>query len=154
MCMYIEAYHLTVNRVVSLWALGTIGILLLGVMISIYKKNFPLFRYGVMVVSVCYLILSFSHMDYFIADYDLKKISENEPYFLNTDTYASEGEEGYYNTTSLDYVIWLSSDAAPAIARYDGAWKKDYEDRMKDMYGEESIRKFNLSHHIALKNIK
>lgn len=50
-----------------LWSLAVIFLLLTGIVVSIYKEKFPLFRFSMVVVTVCYLLLSFGHPDYWIA---------------------------------------------------------------------------------------
>ena len=163
MFMYIGVYNLTVNRIVVLWALATIAILLLGVIISIFKDNFPLFRFGVIVVSICYLALSFSHMEYFIASYNLAKIKEDHPKYLEKEYdyetyYYDEGEDTgnvEYTTDGYgtDYLKYLSTDAAPVILKENGRWTNTYKMTIDDVK-EESLRQFNLSHFIAKKMLE
>ena len=69
MLLYIGAYHLTFLRVFVLLSLLIIALILAGVIISEYKKDFQLFRYCVMVISICYIVFSFSRPDYYIAAY-------------------------------------------------------------------------------------
>lgn len=95
MIMYINKYNLTFRRMQVLWTLAVIFLLMTGVTIFIYYKEFPLFIYGIAVVTVFYIALSFSHPDYWIARYNLTH-EENT------------GSERRYLST-------LSSDAAPAI---------------------------------------
>lgn len=64
---------------------------MVGVTASIFWKDAPLFSYGVIIITVCYIILSFAHPDYWIARYDLSRDSDR------------------------DYLYKLSADAAPAI---------------------------------------
>ena len=45
MWMYVDVYHLTFLRMFVLWFLGTLTLVMLGTILSIYKKKFPLFRY-------------------------------------------------------------------------------------------------------------
>lgn len=100
MVMYINSYHLTFLRIFVLWSLAVIFLLISGITVSIYCPSFPLFSYGIAVITVCYLILSFVHPDYWIARYNL--------------TYAvTETNNSYYN--SLYYLNSLSADAAPVI---------------------------------------
>lgn len=143
MVMYVQAYHLTFLRVLVLWALAVIAILLVGILLQIWKKGFPLFTYGMAAVCVCYLALSFSHVDYFIARYNLAHM---------------DGENSDYS-----YLMGLSTDAAPAI--YDALVKGDGKDAEVNVQtlGEElddylvalsestddSIRQFNVSRYYA-----
>ena len=43
MWMYVDVYHLTFLRMFVLWFLGTLTLVMLGTILSIYKKKFPLF---------------------------------------------------------------------------------------------------------------
>ena len=113
MILYIQHYYLTFLRIFVLWALVVIFILLTGVIISIYQKAFPLFRYSMVVVTVCYLILSFSHPDFWIAKWNLANIG----HFSETDF---EEERDYYAAGYNDYryLAGLSADAAPVLAEF------------------------------------
>ena len=74
MLLYISEYHLTLSRIIVLWMLSFLLIFMTVVVVSIYKKNVPLFSIGVITFSIMYLALSFSHVDYFIAKYNLSKL--------------------------------------------------------------------------------
>lgn len=69
MLLYISAYRLTFLRLFVLLALVIIALFLAGVIISVYHKQFPLFRYGVAVITVLYLLFSLAKPDYWIAVY-------------------------------------------------------------------------------------
>lgn len=73
MLLYIGAYHLTFLRVFVLLSLLIDALVLAGVIISVYNRRFPLFRYCVAVISICYITFSFSKPDYYIADYLIKQ---------------------------------------------------------------------------------
>ena len=162
MIQYIRHYYLTFLRIFVLWFLVVIAILLTGVIISIYKEGFPLFRYMCVVVTVCYLFLSFSLVDYWIAQCNMTYVSHTENTFFDT-----------YGRLDFRYLARLSSDAAPALAesirqqetvsaddvqtdnRYYGIneenWGQYYLDRMDEQYEDMHIRSFNLSKYIAHK---
>lgn len=97
MILYISSYHLTFLRILVLWFLALLVVLMAGVIRSILKKDFPLFRYGMTVITVFYLILSFSHFDDWIAKYNISHI----------------GNEMSYE--DVFYLCNLSSDAVPAL---------------------------------------
>jgi len=71
MLLYIQAYDLTFLRILVLWALAVITLTVTGALISLYKETFPLFRYCMAVITVCYICLAFSKPDYWIANYNL-----------------------------------------------------------------------------------
>ena len=135
MLLYIDAYLLTFLRVLVLWGLAVLSLLFIAVIISIYKNDFPLFKYCVVVVSILYLFLSFSHPDHVIADYNLSNIA---------------GKDAKANIScDYDYLTNLSTDAAPVIAQYDGEWVREYFLNNSEFYRNRSIRHFNLSYYTA-----
>ena len=128
MCMYIREYRLTFLRIFVLWFLALLAILLAGIIFLIYKRQFPMFRYMLVVVSVFYIGFSFAHPDYWIAKYNLAHPGPN------TATYETDDE----------YLQYLSADAAPAIAESNQPWITHYKERILEDY-DESLRKFNFS---------
>lgn len=117
MMMYVREYYLTFLRVLVLWFLIVLALILIGMVVSIYKKRFPLFHYIVAVVGVMYIGFSFSRPDVIIAKYDIahwKNTSENDFYYL------------LYGMSSID--------AAPEIA------KVDLDDKEWDFAENEYIR--------------
>lgn len=143
MTLYVQNYQLSFLRVLVFWGLGVIALFLAGIMIQIFKTDFPLFRYGLVMFSVCYLLLAFGRPDYLIANYNLSAFDKGQ------------GEKAEF----LDYwyVADLSTDAAPAIADFvkthtlsskDKHWVEHYVARVSD-FESESIRQLNLSHAVA-----
>lgn len=131
MCMYIREYHLTFLRIFVLWFLLLLAIILIGVIAAIYRREFPLFRYMLITISICYITFSFAHPDYWIAKYN-----------LSPERQASSAIE----TDTLYLQYKLSSDAAPVIADCDKdmEWFEDYKERMIREY-YDNVRKFNFS---------
>lgn len=110
MILYIQHFYLTFLRIFVLWSLLVLFILLTGVIVSIYQKSFPLFKYSMVVVTVCYLALSFSHPDYWIAKCNLANLG-------NTGSAAGS----FFRAESYNdyrYLSELSADAAPALAEF------------------------------------
>lgn len=142
MLLYIQVYYLTFLRVFVLWALFVIFLLITGALLLICKKEFPFTRYCVIAVTVCYLLFSFSHPDYWIACYNLDHSTLQE----------EEGFDDYYYLSN-----YLSYDAAPAIfakANKYGyekeLWFRSYSEDITDEFAKKlSIRKWNLSRWIA-----
>lgn len=102
MMMYVGEYYLTFLRVLVLWFLIVLVLIMVGVVVSIYKRRFPLFQFIVAVVGVMYILFSFSRPDVIIAKYDIehwKNTSDIDLYYL------------MYETNSID--------AAPEIAKID-----------------------------------
>lgn len=98
MMLYVGAYHLTMLRVLVLWALMVLAFIMTGVVISIYKNQFPFMKYAIMTIISAYLILSFARPDYWIAKYNISKMEE-------------------ISSDNLSYMLYsLSWDAAPAFS--------------------------------------
>ena len=152
MILYIKHYYLTFLRVFVLWSLAVLFILLTGVIIHIYLQKFPLFKYSMVVVTLCYLVLSFAHPDYLIAKCNAANMGGSASSFFDTDAYR----DYYYMTT-------LSADAAPALAEVlaEEDWRDDpeswgyyYLDKINRQYESMGIRSFNLSKYIAFQLLK
>ena len=83
-------------------------------------------------------------MDYFIAAYNLTRIS-----------WEASGEE----TVDYSYLYTLSTDAAPAIEKYAGksgaaeyrkqGWYRLYCEANKEALNETGVRTYNVSHAVA-----
>lgn len=132
MIIYIRYYYMTFLRIFVLWALVVLFLLFIGMIVSIYRESFPLFKYSVVVVTVLYVALSFSHPDYIIAKINVA----NAPYEMEEEdiTGISKGENtenveygnaffsgpfflgDYY--TDYTFLSDLSADAAPVILDY------------------------------------
>ncbi len=127
MVLYIKTYHLTFLRILVLWGLMVLAILFAGVITTLYNKQFSLFRYSVVVVTVCYLGLSFAHPDYWIAKYNVSH--QNKVIAMDA-----------------GYLRDLSADAAPVLVPYFGIEKVEYQWDTEDA---ASLRKFNVSRFVA-----
>lgn len=153
MILYISCYHLTFLRMLVLWFLALLVVLLAGVMWSICKKKFPLFRFEVAVITVFYLVLSFSHFDYWIAKYNISQMGDQLEY------------------EDVSYLCNLSFDAAPILAKisaghnnieysvkgqrgfYEGCYACELETYFEqaEKNTDLNIRTFNLSKYQAVK---
>ena len=176
MILYIKNYYLTFLRIFVLWSLAVIFILLTGVIISIFKEMFPLFKYSMVVVTICYLLLSFSHPDYWIAKCNIANMGSSSSDFFDAEAYKD-----------YSYLTRLSADAAPAFAklfaeegftmettylsesskdyvsysevfggyRYDEeSWGYYYLKDVYETYEKMNFRSFNLSKYIAYQVLK
>jgi len=143
MLLYIGAYHLTFLRLFVLLFLLIDALILAGVIISLYKKSFPLFTYSVVVLTLCYGVFSLSRPDYHIAGYlvnHTEKLEEKDLYFLATE---------------------LSLDAAPVVLPLlEKQYNYDIKD-IKELYyyrllytDSRDLREYNLSYSKAAKLIK
>lgn len=109
MLLYISSYHLTFLRVLVLWFLLMLVFLMAGVVGNIIKKEFSLFRYEMVVVTVFYLVFSFARPDYWIAKYNISQIGNEMSY------------------TDVFYLCNLSSDAVPALTELHPEHEHDKE---------------------------
>ena len=150
MGMYVDAYGLTRKRVYVFWALAVLAILFVGVAMAVWKGKFSLFRFGATVVVVMYLSFSLSHIDYWIAHYNV---------FVRNDLVEMENDWGG-STSVLEYLQEdLSLDAAPVVFDYfEKEEKKDidsfYEEEIEASHEEMGWRTFNLSKWIAGNGLK
>lgn len=105
MIIYIRWYYLTFLRIFVLWSLLVLFLLFTGIVISVVKESFPLFRYCMVVVTLCYMALSFSHPDYWIARVNVASTN------MATRSAFFEGEpyEDYR------FLRNLNADAAPVL---------------------------------------
>lgn len=147
MLLYIQYKYLTFLRVFVLWALLVILLVMIGVMITIFKKDFNFFKYSTLVVTVLYLVLSFARVDYFVAKVNVDNMSARTQYefFEGVELY----DDYYYLVENLSY------DAAPVIFDYIEENKDDsylsglyISHILQDTY-DMGIREMNVSRCIA-----
>lgn len=129
MCLYIREYHLTFLRVFVLWMLAMIAVWLVGIIAQIYRENFPLFRYTIVIATVFVFAFGIARPDYWIAKYDVD--------------YLSNEQEAYY-------LAGLSTDAAPVLTGRTGEWADDYLENIENDFNE-GMREYNFSHAKARK---
>lgn len=111
MMIYIMYYYLTFLRILVLWGLALLAVLFVGVIISIFKEEFPLFRYSMLVVTVLYLGLSFAHPDFIIAKVNVANTE-------NAGVRDPEVFEIFDPYDDYSYLSNLSADAAPVLVPY------------------------------------
>lgn len=143
MIMYIQVYNLTFLRIMVLWSLLVIAIIMAAVIRFIYKDDFSLFKFSLIVVTSLYLIIAFGRPDYIVAKYNL--------------------ELGNRENVGWSYLEYLSCDAMPAMVSYQITLKLEGNPNMKEeekkinyymknaKYRCEDMtwRTFNLSQFIA-----
>lgn len=159
MILYIQAYYLTFLRLFVLWALLVIAVVFAGVIISIYRKSFPLFGFCTVVVTLFYLALAFAKPDYWVAKYDV----EHAQLYAGTDGQGSDSadwgeammEDGIRTAAGFDdrwYLSGLSADAAPILmqekvrsAWADSSAMRSYYSRMQEKTEDMTLRSLNFS---------
>jgi len=165
MILYIGAYQLTFLRVFVLVCLAAIAFVMLGLLVYMQNDKFPLFRFTFIVVSVCYVSFSLSHVDYWIASYNVNHVTkqhtkEMQWYLSSLSTDAAPVIEQYLNGQStlkneLDSLKARSKDYSDEYDRRD-MWESSdlswYYLYVEDNYkyaNNKNIRKFNISNYYA-----
>lgn len=162
MLLYIGAYNLTFLRLFVLLFLLIDALVLAGVIVSVFNKSFPLFRYCVVVVTVCYLIFSFGKPDYFIAAYHLDHtdvLEESDIAFLT----------GELSLDAAPVVLPLLSEQESRTKVISNKYKdydlsllgnvlvyqsKNYYNRIAVQEENRDIRDFNYSAYLASESAK
>ncbi|NBH13102.1 DUF4173 domain-containing protein [Lachnospiraceae bacterium] len=101
MFLYIDTYHLSFLRVLVLWFLAMLVLLMAGVVRTVLKPEFGLFRYSMTVVTVCYLVFSCGRPDVLVAEYNMAHLKTDISY------------------EDMEYLADLSIDTLPVLSRYD-----------------------------------
>ena len=159
MVIYIRFYYLTFLRILVLWSLAVLALLFVGVMISIFRDRFHLFRYSMTVVTVMYLALSFAHPDYIIARVNVSNAPQQginlwteEESLKATDNFSRAdmfsgrfflAAQPYHD---YSYLAGLSADAAPILIPYleelgydMGAFYKDSAAAYANILSEDGV---------------
>lgn len=140
MIMYVSAYQLTYTRVFVFVALVVIFMIMNGILIFIFNKDFPLFRYSMIVVSLCYLIFAYSKPCNYIAANNLSK------------RFCQSTEEGY-KYTDIDFTYINNHLGTDAVVAVDNAISREhdrnFERFLEDYYDNNQVdytyRTFNFS---------
>lgn len=176
MILYIQYKYLTFLRIFVLLSLLIIAFILAGVLICIYKKDFPFFKYSMAVVTICYLVFSFTRPDYFIAKVNSDNMTEETQYefFKDSPLYDDvdyliydigiDGATALINDEAIEsYKNYENNDADYVANTYD-EYQRKHEKYKKDMFRcmymenlereldgvEMGVRNFNLSRYMAL----
>lgn len=167
MLMYIQYYYLTYLRILVLWALALLAVLFVGVVINIFKENFPLFRYQMAVVAVMYLALAFARPDYMIAKVNLSDPEYSDFAYLSTlSADAAPVLVPYLEETGYHMEAFWEEDAVE-YARSIGEWERGSTGRGEQIgFGYYWMRKvqrstrnfglrtYNISRHMALRLLR
>lgn len=152
MLLYIGAYHLTFLRILVLWSLLVLGLVMCGVVISIYKRNFPMFRYTMVIAFGLYIFLSFSQPDWMIAKYNITHIqAENKKLKFNdiaelTDMWSEDAAPVLADLKSEDLDSEDRDNVKDVLAEYFREVKKDQSDL--------NLRNWNLGRYKAKKAVE
>jgi hypothetical protein len=158
MGMYVKEYNLTFLRILVFWSLLVVLFLMVGVVIRIYMKEIQTFRYSMVVITICYMILAFMKPDFIIAKYNLSSMVNK----------VETTEVELYNYQDMGYVYSLSTDIMPAIRDFveDREYllfnDNDKIDVLLDLneylneviIEEPKVRNFNIAQYIAEKDAR
>ncbi len=167
MIIYIRWYYLTFLRIFVLWSLAVLFLIFTGIIISILKESFPLFRYSMVVVTLCYLALSFSHPDYWIAKVNLAGANpETRSGFFEGEPYEDYRFLSRLSADAAPVILGMMTEEGLGIEIHDevednmgfGSNSRQgygyyYLDRLKERNGQDSIRTFNISRFMAQQRI-
>ena len=117
--MYIAEYDLTYLRINTIWALIVTSIVMLGVIISLFWRNMPLFRYIFMTVLVMFTLYAFIRPGAVITRYNISQ--------------AHNGKK-----VDLEYVMDIGNDGVPYLIDYFRT-----KDIPAEMIMEEMISKYS-----------
>ena len=117
--MYIKEYALTYLRINTIWALIVTSIVMLGVIISLFWRNMPLFRYIFLTVMVMFTLYAFVRPGAVISKYNISQ--------------AHSGKE-----VDLEYVMDIGSDGVPYLIDY-----LRTKDIPPEMTMEEAVSKYS-----------
>ena len=152
MILYIQHQYLTFLRVFVLWALLVILLVMIGVMIAIFKKDFPLFRYSTTLFIILYLFLSFGKVDYFVAkvNVDNMRLETQYEFFKGTELY--DDEDYLMRNLSLDaakVIIDYKEEEVKGETSYYNQRREDYISYILYETNDMEIRNLNVSRYIA-----
>ena len=148
MLMYIQYKYLTFLRVLVLVLLAAIAILLFGVFLHIFNKDFRIFKYSVVVVTVIYIIFASSKPDYWIAKINTDNMDPMTQYsfFAETEPYDD-----------ISYLNGLSIDAAPVLLNCDALTESElsgFNRKVAKKASEPGVFSWNLSRYLAYRYSK
>lgn len=139
MAMYISVYGLTRLRFYTSWFMLLLGVLFIGIIISVICRKFNLSRFAVTSFTVMFGLLSFSNADRLIAEYNIGR-------YLN----------GTLPSADITMFCELSADAVPAAEKLRGHISQNEEEKLDEVlerklgdFHRADIRTFTVSELMA-----
>lgn len=154
MIIYIQYYYMTFLRILVLWGLGLLFFLFLGIVTGIFVEKFPLFRYSMVVVTVLYLALSFSHPDYIIARINVANAPRGESIKI------TRTEDDFFQSSQLyhdyAYLSRLNADAAPVLIPYleELGYDMEFLDKQDISNSDTTVRTYREGKSVSLSRNK
>lgn len=149
MFLYIREYHLTFLRVLVLWGIVVIAVVMTGVIISIYKENFPLFSYMLTAVTVLYIVFAVMHPDYVIARYNTaqKEVGKRIDEWYLMDSLSADAAVPLFDMYERE--LGLTDDETGNDSVMDSGIIYYYK-KINGLSEEMNLRSFNLSKGLAV----
>lgn len=143
MMLYIGVYRLTVLRVLTLWALAVISLIMAVILVYIFKPEIPAVKIMVMIVTVMYIGLAYSHPTSIIAKYNMKEFMRTGNGDLWYVAELSEATDAFFLG---DEIITNPSYSEKMVGNFSSARSHLYKCIREEEYGEyeNSFRKFNF----------
>ena len=160
--MYIKEYALTYLRINTIWALIVTSIVMLGVIISLFWRNMPLFRYIFLTVMVMFTLYAFVRPGAVITRYNISQAHNGKK--VDIEYVMDIGSDGvpylidYFRTKDIPPEMTMEE----AVSKYSEDkyyWRDDtVEERFEKILEENDdkgyIRSFNFSRYRASKAIE
>ena len=134
MILYVQVYGLTFLRLLVLWFLAVLAVILSGTLITVFRADFRLFSFSLVVCLAAWLVFAFARPDNLAAKYNLVRFGPDDP--------------------TLSLIRWeLSADSVeelvPYLAAHRGDVSEELDDYLKhvipDRYDHAGLRGFNYS---------
>ena len=139
MVMYISVYGLTRLRFYTSWFMLLLGVLFIGIIISVVCENFNLSKFAVTAFTVMFALLSFSNADRIIAEYNIGRYLD-----------------GTLPSADITMFRELSADAVPAAEKLRGHISQNEEEKLDEIlesklqeFHKADIRTFTVSELMA-----
>ena len=114
MLLYVYVYGLTFLRLLVLWFLGVLAVLMAGIVLSLYLREWNLFRFTCCVCLSLWLVFSFAKPDRIAARYNLERFGVTDDtvrltlYELSLDAVPVMAGCDYHGTFSAEWSGYLS----------------------------------------------
>lgn len=147
MMLYVEAYHMTIMRMLVFWFLAILAVSMIGVIYSIYKKEYKLYRYLFLVLFLFVTGMSFLKPEAFVVRYNLEHMN-----------YYTKGDVYYWMTLSYDVVPELVKIDVQKIVLEEEApqEKTEVKQEMMEKYFISVIKDYEQrdirTYHIGMEN--
>ncbi len=153
MMLYVEAYHMTIMRILVLWFLAMLAVSMIGVIYSIYKKEYKLYRYLFLVLFFFITGMSILKPEAFVVKYNL----EHMDYYTKWDVYhwMDLSYDVVPELTKIDvHKIILEEEAPQEKTEVKEEMIKEYLTSVIKNYEQRNIRTYHIGMEHAYKAAK